>query len=144
MKRVKQQYSNHRNLVPLYHFLTFAAMAVLLAGSIYYLLENRNESYTLPLLLILMVSTLISISFHCRSFALKAQDRAIRAEENLRYFILTGKRLNQNLSLFQIIALRFASDEEFVSLAERAIEQNLKPDEIKRLITNWRPDYYRA
>jgi hypothetical protein len=144
MKRVKQQYSNHRNLVPLYHLLTFAAMAVLLAGSIYYLLENRNESYTLPLLLILMVSTLISVSFHCRSFALKAQDRAIRAEENLRYFILTGKRLNQNLSLFQIIALRFASDEEFVALAERAIEQNLRPDEIKRLIKNWRPDYYRA
>lgn len=98
----------------------------------------------LPFLLILMVMTLISVSFHCRSFALKAQDRAIRAEENLRYFIFTGKRLNQDLSLYQIIALRFASDEEFVSLTEKAIEQNLKPDEIKRLIRNWRPDYHRA
>jgi hypothetical protein len=98
----------------------------------------------LPFLLILMVLTLVSVSFHCRSFALKAQDRAIRAEENWRYFILTGKRLNQNISLYQIIALRFASDEEFVSLAERTLEQNLKPDEIKRLIKNWRPDYYRA
>jgi len=144
MKKIKQEYSNHRHLVPLYHFLTFAAMGVLLLGSIFYLLVNKDESYMLPLLFILLVMTLISVSFHCRSFALKAQDRAIRAEENLRYFILTGKRLNQDLSLNQIIALRFASDEEFISLAARTIDQNLKPDEIKRLIKNWRPDYDRA
>lgn len=144
MNKVKQEYSNHRNWVPLYHLLTFAAMGALLLGSILYLLMNKDKSYMLPFLLILMVMTLISVSFHCRSFALKAQDRAIRAEENLRYFIFTGKRLNQDLSLYQIIALRFASDEEFVSLTEKAIEQNLKPDEIKRLIRNWRPDYHRA
>lgn len=144
MNKLKQEYSNHRHLVPLYHFLTFAAMATLLVGSIFYLITRTDQSITLPFLLALMVLTLISVSFHCRSFALKAQDRAIRAEENLRYFILTGRRLNQDLSLYQIIALRFASDEEFVALTERAIEQNLKPDEIKRLIKNWRPDYHRA
>ena len=144
MNRLKQAYSNHRHWVPLYHFLTFAAMGALLVGSIFYLLMNKNESSMLAFLFILMVLTLISVSFHCRSFALKAQDRAIRAEENLRYFILTGMRLNQNLSLYQIIALRFASDDEFVSLAEKAIEQNLKPNEIKKLIKNWRPDYHRA
>lgn len=144
MNRIKQAYSNHRHLVPVYHFLTFAAMATLLLGSILYLVTNSHESYMLPVLFVLMVFSLISVSFHCRSFALKAQDRAIRAEENLRYFILTGRRLNQDLSLNQIIALRFASDDEFVSLTAKAIEQNLKPDEIKRLIKNWRPDYYRA
>jgi hypothetical protein len=144
MKKIKQAYSNHRHLVPLYHFLTFAAMATLLLGSIFYLVTNREGAFMLPSLFILMVLTLISVSFHCRSFALKAQDRAIRAEENLRYFVLTGKRLNQDLSLYQIIALRFASDEEFVSLTTRAMEQNLKPDEIKKLIKNWRPDYHRA
>ena len=144
MNKIKQTYANHRHLVPLYHYLTFTAMAVLLVGSILYLIRNSEGQLLLPFLLLLLVMTLISVSFHCRSFALKAQDRAIRAEENLRYFILTGKRLNQSLSLYQIIALRFASDEEFVSLAEKAIEQNLKPDEIKRSIKNWRPDYYRA
>ena len=144
MNKVKQEYSNHRHWVPLYHLLTFAAMGTLLLGSILFLFINKDKSFMLPFLLILMVLTLISVSFHCRSFALKAQDRAIRAEENLRYFILTGNRLKQDLSLYQIIALRFASDEEFVSLTARTIEQNLKPDEIKRLIKNWRPDYHRA
>ena len=144
MNKLKQEYSNHRHWVPLYHLLTFAAMGTLMVGSILYLLMNRDKSYMLPFLFILMVLTIISVSFHCRSFALKAQDRAIRAEENLRYFILTGKRLNQDLSLYQIIALRFASDDEFVSLTEKTVKQNLKPDEIKRLIKNWRPDYHRA
>jgi hypothetical protein len=143
MKNKLQHYSNHRQWVPLYHVLTFAAMVPLLAGSIY-LYTISDKSDILPYLLILTVLTLVSVSFHCRSFALKAQDRAIRAEENLRYFILTGNRLNQSLSLYQIIALRFASDEEFIPLAAKAIEQNLKPDEIKRLIKNWRPDYHRA
>jgi hypothetical protein len=144
MSKVKQEYSNHRHWVPLYHLLTFAAMGTLLLGSILFLFINKDKSFMLPFLLILMILTLISVSFHCRSFALKAQDRAIRAEENLRYFILTGKRLNQDLSLNQIIALRFSSDEEFISLTKRTVEQNLKPDEIKRLIKNWRADYYRA
>ncbi|HEV8512099.1 MAG TPA: DUF6526 family protein [Cyclobacteriaceae bacterium] len=144
MNKVKQEYSNHRHLVPLYHFLTFAAMLALLVGSILHLFMNQDKSLVLGSLFTLMVLTLISVSFHCRSFALKAQDRAIRAEENLRYFILTGKRLSQEISLSQIIALRFASDEEFVPLVAKTIEQNLKPDEIKRLIKNWRPDYYRA
>lgn len=144
MKKTKQEYSNHKHWVPLYHLLTWAAMVTLLFGSIFYWVVNEDTSHLLPFLLVLLTLTIISVSFHCRSFALKAQDRAIRAEENLRYFMLTGKRLNQNLSLYQIIALRFASDEEFVSLTEKAIEQNLKPDEIKRLVKNWRPDYYRA
>src|SRR6187397_210170 len=126
MKKQDQAYPNHRHLVPLYHFLTFAAMGVLLVGSMYALLVDDHKPLLLPSLFLLLVLTVISVSFHCRSFALKAQDRAIRAEEGLRYFILTGKRLNQDLSLYQIIALRFASDEEFVSLTEKAIEQNLK------------------
>lgn len=143
MNKKKQEYSNHRHSVPLYHFVTFAAMLALLVGSVLYFFY-ADSSYLLPSLLLLLVLTLISVSFHCRSFALKAQDRAIRAEETLRYFILTGQRLNPNISLKQIIALRFAPDEEFVSLCARAVEQNMKPDEIKRSIKNWRGDYYRA
>jgi len=123
---MKQEYSNHRHWVPLYHILTFAAMGILLIGSILYLFMNQDKSLMLASLFILMVLTLISVSFHCRSFALKVQDRAIRAEENLRYFILTGKRLSQDLSLYQIIALRFASDEEFCFLNCKGNRTELK------------------
>ncbi len=47
MKKIKQAYSNHRHLVPLYHFLTFAAMAVLLLGSILYFFVNKNGPFML-------------------------------------------------------------------------------------------------
>jgi hypothetical protein len=77
-------------------------------------------------------------------FALKAQDRAIRAEENLRHFVLTGKLLPASLRIGQIVALRFASDDEFVALAQKAADKNLPGKQIKQSITNWKADTYRV
>ena len=44
----------------------------------------------------------------------------------------------------QIVALRFASDAEFVALAQRAVEQSLSADAIKREVKQWRADTYRV
>ena len=79
-----------------------------------------------------------------RIFALKAQDRAIRAEENLRHFVLTGKLLPASLRIGQIVALRFASDDEFATLAVKAAAENLTGKQIKQSITNWKADTYRV
>ena len=78
-----------------------------------------------------------------RTYALKAQDRAIRAEEQLRHFMLTGKPFDSRLNIRQIIALRFASDEELPALAKKAAEENLRSKEIKQQINHWRADNYR-
>ena len=86
----------------------------------------------------------ILIGYYARAFALKAQDRAIRAEENLRHFAITGKLLDKRLTINQVIALRFASDEEFVLLAQKAADDNMSNKEIKTAIKNWRGDYYRV
>ena len=79
-----------------------------------------------------------------RSFALRAQDRAIRAEENMRHFMMTGKALPSALTIRQIIGLRFASDEEFLELIKDAIDNNLKEKQIKSKIKNWKADFYRV
>jgi hypothetical protein len=79
-----------------------------------------------------------------RNFALRAQDRAIRAEENLRHFVMTGKLLDARLSVPQIVAVRFASDGEFVALAQKAAQDAMKPADIKRAVKNWRADENRA
>jgi len=142
--RKKQTYKNHVHFVPLYHFLTFLAMVILIAGAVYNLITCKTEQVLQSLLFLLLIFTLISVSFHNRSFALKAQDRAVRAEENFRYFILTGNPLPHSLTIYQIIALRFASDEEFVSLVERTLRENLTPKEIKQAVKNWKADYHRA
>lgn len=78
-----------------------------------------------------------------RTYALKAQDRAIRAEEQLRHFMLTGKPFDSRLNIRQIIALRFASDEELPALAKKAAEEKLRSKEIKQQINQWREDNYR-
>jgi hypothetical protein len=58
--------------------------------------------------------------------------------------LLTGKPLDSKLTIRQIIGLRFASDEEFPSLAQKAAEEGMSEDDIKKAVKNWRGDYYRA
>ena len=95
--------------------------------------------------LICVIAVICGFFFaYIRIFALKAQDRAIRAEENLRHFALTGKLLPAQLRIGQIIALRFASDEEFPALAAKAAAENLSNKEIKLSIQHWRADWYRV
>ena len=76
--------------------------------------------------------------------ALRAQDRAIRAEENFRHFILTGKPFPPGIRMAQIVALRFAPDEEFPELTARAVSEKLGGKAIKEAINNWKADHHRA
>ena len=139
-----QNYKNHRQVVFTYHILTWLPAIALLIGSIINLVNSSKENLYSASLIVLVVLIIISILLHARSFALRAQDRAIRAEENLRHFILTGRPLDARLTLGQVIALRFASDEEFPALAQRAAEENLTNKQIKLEVKQWRPDYHRA
>jgi hypothetical protein len=71
---------------------------------------NAGENVLQSILLLLIVVSIIIVAILVRVYPLRSQDRAIRAEENLRHFVLTGKLLNSNLSNGQIIALRFADE----------------------------------
>jgi len=142
----EQNYKNHRQTVPMFHIVLFALLALTLIGSFVNLFQSLGDHqrlYSASLIVALTVAALI-VMFLARIFALKAQDRAIRAEENLRHFALTGKLLDSRLTLRQIIGLRFASDGEFVSLAQKAADEKLSEDAIKRAIRQWRPDTYRV
>lgn len=142
----EQNYSNHRRLVPLFHGVLFGILVLTLIGSVVNLFESWGDHqriYSASLILVLVVCTLM-LFFFCRIFALKAQDRAIRAEESLRHFAMTGKLLPPGLSVRQIVALRFASDGEFVALAQRSTAEKMDPDSIKRAVKQWRADTYRV
>jgi len=141
-----QNYANHRQFVPMFHgvlvfllMLTFIGACVNLTQS----LGDHQRLYSASLILVLTLCCLIMWVF-IRVFPLKAQDRAIRAEENLRHFAITGKLLDSRLEVRQIVALRFAADDEFVALAKRAADEGMAPDEIKKAVKQWRPDTHRA
>lgn len=142
----EQNFANHSQFVTGYHKILFPILFVTTIGSLYNLgksFGDHSRLYNASLIAALCVVA-IGIFFYARIFALKAQDRAIRAEENLRHFVLTGKLMDPRLSPQQIVALRFASDDEFVSLAERAANETIAPRDIKQAIRTWRPDTYRV
>jgi hypothetical protein len=138
----EQNFKNHVQIVYSYYLFTGVPILVLIGIAVRKVFLEQERSFGLILLLIGWI--LLSMLFRSRGFALKAQDRAIRAEEKLRYFLLTGKALDSRLNINQVIALRFASDEELPALAQKAAEEGLTNKQIKQLIKNWRSDWHRV
>jgi L-cystine uptake protein TcyP (sodium:dicarboxylate symporter family) len=143
----EQNFRNHSRMVPLYHYVLLLLILLAIIGSIVKLYRSYQTGLTgllVPgILLLLSIALLITAAF-ARTFALKAQDRAIRAEESLRYFVLTGKLHDHRLRIGQIIALRFSTDDEFVQLTQRAVSEKMAPKQIKEAISKWKADDYRV
>lgn len=139
-----QNFKNHTRLIPLWHYVTPLFIGGILGWGIVNFVDHRLNMHFLGASMILTSIVLLLIWWYARKFALMAQDRAIRAEENFRHFILTGKPLDSKLRMAQIVALRFASDAEFPALAKKAVEENLSQKEIKGSLKNWRADNNRV
>lgn len=140
----EQNFKNHSRLVPGFHGVTFLLIVAGLIGSVVNLFHADAATHYSAALLVVVFLAVLGVAWYARVFALKAQDRAIRAEENFRHFILTGKPLDKQLRLSQIIALRFASDEEFPALAKKAVEEKLSQKQIKQAVQHWRADCHRV
>ena len=90
------------------------------------------------------VLVLLAIS---RVYIVKLQDRIIMLEEKVRAAELLPAGQDAQLARLsskQIAALRFASNEEFGALLDRAVRENLAPKDIKAAVKSWRPDRYRT
>lgn len=140
----EQNFKNHVQLVTGYHRVTLVGILLFLVASVNYLIKSTPENKYLASMLFLLSLVIVLMAWYLRIFALKAQDRAIRAEENLRHFVLTGKLLPSQLRMGQIIALRFAPDAEFLGLVEKAVKENLSNKDIKLAIQNWKADFDRV
>jgi len=141
----EQSYAKHAKIVTPFHRVLIPLAALSFIGSLVNLFQSFGDHSRLynASLITALAAALVLLAFLARIFPLKAQDRAIRAEENLRHYVLTGKLLDARLTVKQIVGLRFASDAEFAALAKKAADEGLSPDAIKRSIQNWRPDHDR-
>lgn len=145
-KLKNQSYTNHTRYQPLQHFVWLPLSFLLLIVTVVYTVTQFvRDGFSLHLFLLVGVVILAIIpGMLARIYAITLQDRLIRTEEQLRYYMLTGKGLDNRLTREQVIALRFASDGEYVALVNRSIKENLSPDEIKKNIKMWRADYHRV
>lgn len=143
----KQDYSNHLQFYTPHHFVFYPVVGVLCVSSLYCAYQYENNAIVFVLLSICFM-LLGWLSFMMRQhYALTNQNRTVRLEMRLRYYQLTGKRLEDyegRLSFGQIAALRFASDEELPQLLQRAVDEGLSTDDIKKSVKNWQPDYMRV
>jgi hypothetical protein len=151
MADAPQSYAHHTRWDPVFHFFLLPVFALgLLLSFIHFfahLMHSDLRDNIHAFLLILLAFALLTLVFKVRLYALKVQDRVIRLEERLRLTQLLSEPLRSKIPQLtegQLIGLRFASDAEIPKLVERALNEKLSRDDIKKAIQNWRPDNWRV
>ena len=139
-----QNLSNHVRVHPLYHYVAVPLSLVLIPASII----NLFFILDLTSVMLLMSMLLLHLSiFFARDYAKKNQDRIIRMELRLRYYLLTNQRLEELEGQFttaQLLALRFCSDEEFMDMVSNPTTKTKTPIQIKQSIIQWEADWMRV
>jgi Family of unknown function (DUF6526) len=144
-EKVPQTRENHERFVPAFHFVASPILLGMFIWSVVRLFKEPSAEAggNVALLFALMV-----VLWFSRAFALRAQDRVIRLEEQLRYQRLLPADLNARMNEFtieQYVSLRFAADAELPNLARTVLDQKLTDQkQIKAMIREWRPDYLRV
>lgn len=141
----QQNFANHVRWYPLVHFVITPLLLFNLIWQIFRLYQEQSWDRAENLM---MAAVFLMMSVAARLQSLKAQDRVIRLEEALRYRDVLPPDLREKASGLrtgQMIALRFAPDEELPELVRRALTGEFKNNkELKSAVKNWRGDYLRV
>ncbi len=142
----EQNFQNHGKVVPVFHFFAVPVFVVNFFWSLYRLWQ-LGLSFA-GIFGVILAAALVILVFEARLFALAVQDRVIRLEERLRYAQVLPADLQARtgeLTINQIVSLRFASDAELPALARKVLDEKLTERKaIKQLVKTWKPDYQRA
>ena len=139
-----QSYANHRRFVPLFHFVLAGMLLLNLVWAIRHIIIFPTPQHAVELMIAI---AFLLLFFFPRQFATTVQDRVVRLEETLRYQRLLPADLQARageLTLRQVIGLRFASDAELPGLVRKALDEKLSEGAIKQQVKDWRPDNARA
>lgn len=142
----EQTFANHVRFVPAYHLFAIPAFVANFFWSLYRLWK-LGFSFA-GIFGVILAAALVVLVLYARLFALAVQDRVIRLEERLRYSQVLPADLQARcgeLTIDQVVSLRFACDSELPALARKVLDEKLTQRKaIKQLIKTWKPDYQRA
>lgn len=144
-EKLPQTYANHARTHPPFHLFLAPGSIVLLILTIVNVVRHYRQLEAW--ILLVMGILFFQAVFLIRLNPLKVQDRLIRLEERLRLQGLLSVELSARigeLTESQLIALRFASDQELAALAANALASNMKAKDIKKAIVTWRADTFRV
>ena len=145
MPSTAQTYRNHARFLSLYHFVVIPVLALNVLNEIrrVWLAPGLATLWTL-----IVASALLTLGLLARTMALTVQDRVIRLEMRLRLQQSLPADLRSqinDLTREQLIALRFASDQELPQLVREVLEGKLTSSkEIKLRVKEWQGDFLRA
>jgi len=141
----EQTYKTHRRFVPIYHYFVAPVLVLNVAVEVARLLRYHT---LYKLWGVLVAISLAIFVFAARGMSNRAQDRAIRLEERARLAALLPEDLRvrtDDLTISQLVGLRFASDDEVPGLTRRCLDGELTTaEQVKKEIKTWRPDSHRV
>lgn len=144
--RSEQSYANHKRYLPLYHFIVVPLFALHFIACVVYAFLHPRE--WMNWWQVVVAVALLLFVWAARLMVLTVQNRLIRLEESLRLQRVLPDDLRARageLRTSQLIALRFCPDEELPAMCRAVFAGELRePDEIKRRVKTWRPDWLRA
>jgi hypothetical protein len=131
-------FRHHFRFHPLFHLLIFPLALAFFVVCLYLSVIYYNEGYGIELVYFGLLSVLILlIGLQSRQVPFRNTKSIIRLEMRLRYLELSGKsfrKLEHDLNMAQIAALRLASDDELLALVEEAVSKKLSAREIRERI----------
>lgn len=142
--QTSQSYSNHTRYHPLFHFVI---IPILFATVIVAIVRAVQQPAFYNIWMVIFFIAVLMAAFLVRIYPLKVQDRVVRLEERLRLAELVSASTRPQIAHLterQLIALRFASDEEVPALVDKTLAENLAPADIKKAIRHWRADNWRV
>lgn len=144
MPAPQQNYRNHRQTVPGYLVVLF----ILLVNAGWAAYRLWGDVSVDRVMALLVAVALFRLALYARAFALRVQDRVIRLEMRTRLRELLPSDLKPRVHEFtvgQLLALRFAGDEELPGLAARVLEDRITDrNAIKQMVASWEADHLRA
>ncbi len=143
----KQSFEHHTQHDTFLYGLTIFVIVLwilfwFLAKKINAVVPLNGLQYVMPVFVPLFF---IALMVKMRRYATTLQDRIIRQEVQFRYFVGTGKTLQEEITFSHMIWLRFAWDSEFISLVNQIVAKpSLSAKEIKQKVKNWKGDFNRV